>query len=167
MAKITRRGNPINTIGNLPIVGSKAPDFTLVLTDLNDTGLEDFLGQRIIMNIFPSLDTSTCAASVRRFNMEAQNLENTVVLCISMDLPYAHKRFCVAEGLENVISASGFRNPEFGKDYGITVIDGATRGLYSRAVIVIDENASIIYTQQVPEVTEEPDYEEVLLVVSG
>jgi thiol peroxidase len=162
MARITRKGNPINTIGDLPKIGTKAPDFTLVLSDLNDTSLKDYLGQRIILNIFPSLDTSTCAASVRRFNKEAQELENTIVLCISMDLPYAHKRFCVTEGLENVVSASGFRNPEFGKDYGVTVIDGATRGLYSRAVVVIDENANVIYTQQVPEVSQEPDYDDVL-----
>jgi len=162
MAQITLKGNPINTAGDLPAVGIAAPPFTLVKTDLSETGLADFTGKRIILNISPSVDTSVCAASVRRFNIEAANLPDTVVLYISADLPFAHKRFCETEGIENVIPLSVFRSPEFGKDYGVTMLDGPMRGLPSRALVVIDAEGKVIYTEQVPEITQEPDYEAAL-----
>jgi thiol peroxidase len=162
MATITLKGNTIHTIGNLPAKGSIAPDFKLTKTDLTETVLSDYTGKRLVLNIFPSLDTRTCAASVRQFNTMAQNLKNTVVLCISMDLPYAHKRFCTTEGLDNVITASVFRSPEFGKDYGVTITDGTMSGLLSRAVVIIDEHKKVIYTEQVPEISQEPDYDKAL-----
>ncbi len=162
MAEIKIEGNPIHTVGSLPAKGSKAPDFTLVKQDLSEVKLSDYSGKRVVLNIFPSLDTGTCAASVRRFNKEAGGLENTEVLCVSMDLPFAAGRFCVAEGIDGVTTASVFRDPEFGKDYGVTFTDGPVRGLLSRAVVVIDEKGTVIYTQQVPEVTEEPEYAPVL-----
>jgi thiol peroxidase len=162
MATITLKGNTIHTIGNLPAKGSIAPDFKLTKTDLTETVLSDYTGKRVVLNIFPSLDTRTCAASVRQFNARAQNLKNTVVLCISMDLPYAHKRFCTTEGLDNVITASVFRSPEFGKDYGVTITDGTMSGLLSRAVVIIDEHKKVIYTEQVPEISQEPDYDKAL-----
>jgi thiol peroxidase len=159
MAQITLKGNPINTIGNLPEVGSKAPGFSLVKNDLSVGGLEDYKGKKIVLNIFPSLDTGTCAASVRRFNQEASNLENTVVFCISKDLPFAQASFCGAEGLENVHNFSDFRNGEFGKAYGVEIVDGPLAGLESRAVVVIDEEGYVKYTEQVGEIVDEPDYE--------
>jgi len=162
MAKITLKGNEINTIGQLPAVGGKAPDFTLVTSELSTVSLSDFKGSRIVMNIFPSLDTSTCAASVRYFNKAASELKNTKVLCISRDLPFAQKRFCGAEGLENVITLSDFRTGEFGKNYGLKIIDGPMLGLLSRVVIVLDEDGKVMYTQQVPEISSEPDYEDVM-----
>jgi len=162
MSKITLQGNAINSCGELPKVGTQAPDFALVAADLSTKTLADYKGQKVILNIFPSLDTGTCAASVRRFNTEASNLDNTVVLCISKDLPFAQARFCGAEGLENVHTLSGFRNSEFGKDYGTEIIDGPLAGLESRAVVVVDENAKITYNQQVPEIADEPNYGEVL-----
>ncbi|MDH4200918.1 MAG: thiol peroxidase [Spirochaetia bacterium] len=158
MAKITLKGNPINTIGVLPEVGSKAPDFSLTKTDLSDTSLKDFAGKRVVLNIFPSLDTAVCAASVRRFNAEIDKLPNTVVLCASMDLPFAHKRFCVAEGLEKVISVSEMHKAGFGEAYGVKIVDGPLAGLFSRAIVVVDEAGKVIYTEQVPEITQEPDY---------
>lgn len=165
MTKITLKGNPINTVGQLPSTGSKAPDFTLTKSDLSEISLSDFSGKRVVLNIFPSLDTGICAASVRRFNKEVQDLDNTVVICASMDLPFAHSRFCVAEGLENVISASVFRNPEFGQNYGVTLADGPMKGLMSRAVVVIDEEGKVIYNEQVPEIAQEPDYEKAIAVL--
>lgn len=162
MATITLKGNPVHTIGNLPAKGSNAPDFKLTKTDLSETTLADYIGKRIVLNIFPSIDTSTCAMSVRQFNAKAQSLKNTVVLCVSMDLPFAHGRFCGAEGLKDVISASVFRSPEFGKNYGLTITDGPLAGLLSRSVVIIDENKKVIYTEQVPEITIEPDYEKAL-----
>jgi len=165
MSGITLKGNPVNTIGELPQTGSKAPDFRLVARDLSEKTLEDFKGQKLVLNIFPSLDTGTCAASVRRFNAEASELENTVVLCISKDLPFAQSRFCGAEGLENVITLSDFRYGSFGKDYGVEIIDGPMAGLESRAVVVIDENSNVVYTQQVPEIVDEPDYDKALKAV--
>jgi thioredoxin-dependent peroxiredoxin len=162
MATITLKGNTIHTIGNLPAKGSIAPDFKLTKTDLTETVLSDYTGKRLVLNIFPSLDTRTCATSVRQFNARVQNMKNTVVLCISMDLPYAHKRFCTTEGLDNVITASVFRSPEFGKDYGVTITDGTMTGLLSRAVVIIDENKKVIYTEQVPEISQEPDYDKAL-----
>ncbi len=162
MAKITLKGNPVNTIGNLPEVGTMAPAFTLVKDDLSIKSLSDYKGQKVVLNIFPSLDTGTCAASVRRFNTEASTLENTVVLCISKDLPFAQARFCGAEGLEDVHNLSDFRYGQFGKDYGVEIIDGPLAGLESRAVVVLDEEGTVVYTQQVPEIVDEPDYEAAL-----
>ena len=163
MATITLKGNPIHTIGDLPAVGSQAPDFKLTATDLSEKTLADFKGNKLVLNIFPSLDTPTCAASVRRFNQLATDLENTKVLAISKDLPFAHARFCSSEGIENVIDLSGFKcSGSFGKDYGVEIVDGPLAELYSRAVVVIDENGKVIYTQQVPEIVDEPNYEEVL-----
>ena len=162
MAAITLKGNKIHTVGDLPTVGSKAPDFSLVNSDLSDTTLADYKGKRVILNIFPSLDTDVCASSVRRFNLEAGKLDNTVVLCASMDLPFAHKRFCSTEGLDDVITLSGMRNQNFGNEYGVLIADGPLAGLYSRAVVVLDEDGTVIYTEQVPEIVQEPDYEKAL-----
>jgi len=165
MATITLGGNPINTIGNLPIKGVKAPRFRLTRTDLSDITLGELVGKRVVLNIFPSLDTEICASSVRKFNAEVSGLKNTVVVCASRDLPFAHKRFCVAEGLENVISASELRDSHFGKDYGVRIIDGPLSGLDSRAVVVIDEEGTVVYSEQVPEIAQEPNYEEALKVL--
>jgi thiol peroxidase len=162
MAKITLKSKPINTIGNLPETGSQAPDFKLTKTDLSDISIKDHSGKRIILNIFPSLDTEVCANSVRHFNVAAEKLNNTVVLCVSRDLPFAHKRFCTTEGLENVISASEMRDTRFGEDYGVRIIDGPLAGLFARAIVIIDETGKIIYTEQVPEITQEPDYKTAL-----
>jgi len=162
MAKITLKGNAINSIGNLPENGVKAPEFKLVANDLSEKSLADFAGKKIVLNIFPSLDTPTCAASVRRFNAEASKLENTVVLCISKDLPFAQARFCGAEGLEDVFTLSGFRGNDFSLAYGTLIVDGPLAGLESRAVVVVDENGNVVYTQQVPEIVDEPNYDEVL-----
>ena len=162
MAEITVGGNLVHTIGELPAVGSKAPDFTLVKDDLSKTTLTDYKGKKVVMNIFPSLDTGTCAASVRRFNAEASNLDNTVVLCISRDTPFAQKRFCGAEGLDNVITLSDFNTGQFVKDYGLQVIDGVMEGFASRVVIILDEEGTVTYTQQVAEVVDEPNYDEAM-----
>jgi len=158
MAKITFKGNPVQTAGTLPAVGSAAPDFKLTKSDLSDTSLKDYRGKRVVLNIFPSLDTPVCAASVRRFNAEASKLDNTVVLCISRDLPFAQSRFCAAEGLNNVITASEYRNASFGDAYGVRMQDGPLSGLFSRAVVVVSENGKVKYTEQVPEIVHEPDY---------
>jgi len=158
MARITFKGNPVQTAGALPAVGSAAPDFKLTKSDLSDTSLKDYLGKRVVLNIFPSLDTPVCAASVRRFNAEATKLENTVVLCISRDLPFAQGRFCAAEGLNNVITASEYKNSSFSDAYGVRIQDGPLSGLLSRAVAVIDESGKVKYTEQVPEIVQEPDY---------
>lgn len=165
MAKIALHGNPIDTVGSLPVKGSQAPAFTLTAADMSDKSLRDFLGKRIVLNIFPSIDTPTCAMSVRRFNAEAAKLNNTVVLCISADLPFAQKRFCGAEGLNNVITLSTFRHPEFGDAYGVRITDGGLAGLMSRAIVAIDENSLVTYTQQVPEIGQEPDYPAALKAV--
>ncbi len=167
MSTITLKGNPVETLGELPATGSMAPAFTLVGSSLEEVSLSDFEGGNVVLNIFPSLDTAVCAASVRRFNAEASALPDTVVLCISADLPFAHKRFCVAEGLDDVVSLSVFRSPEFGRDYGVTMTTGPLSGLLSRAVVVIDANGRIVYTQQVPDIVEEPDYEGVLDSIRG
>jgi len=166
MAQITLQGNPVQTIGNLPAVGMLAPSFKLVKTDLSEASLQDFAGKNIILNIFPSLDTSVCAASVRRFNKEASESPDTVVLCISADLPFAHKRFCEAEGLNDVIPLSVFRSPEFGRDYGVSFTSGPLSGLLSRAVVIIDKSGTVAYTEQVPEIGQEPDYDAALLTLS-
>lgn len=162
MTQITLKGNTLNTIGSLPAVGSVAKDFKLTATDLSTKTLADFKGQKLVLNIFPSVDTGTCAASVRNFNKEAANLTNTKVLCISRDLPFAQKRFCGAEGIENVVMLSDFNTGSFGKDYGLIMIDGALSGLLSRSIVVIDENGVVKYTEQVAETTEEPNYQAAL-----
>ncbi len=159
MATVTLKGNTINTIGNLPQVGSKAPDFKLTQVDLSDVDLSAFSDQMLLLNIFPSIDTSTCATSVRKFNKEASNLKDTTVLCISKDLPFAQKRFCGAEGIQNVKVLSDFRYGNFGKAYGVEFIDGPFMGLHSRAIVIIDKSGKVIYTEQVTETANEPDYE--------
>lgn len=162
MATITLEGNPVNTVGELPAIGSVAPAFSALKTDLSPCSLSELAGKKVVLNIFPSIDTGVCAASTRYFNKEASALDNTVVLCVSVDLPFALGRFCGAEGLEDVISVSVFRNPEFGKEYGVTIDGGALDALLSRAVVVIDEAGKVIYTEQVPEITTEPNYEAAL-----
>jgi thioredoxin-dependent peroxiredoxin len=162
MAKITLKGNPINTCDTLPAVGSKGAEFKLTKVDLSDISLKDFAGKTVILNIFPSIDTPVCAASVRYFNQEVAKRDNTVVLCISMDLPFAHKRFCGAEGLEDVVSVSEMRSRAFGEFYGVRIIDGPMAGLFARAVVIIDGNGIVTYTQLVPEIVVEPDYDEVI-----
>ena len=159
MASITLGGNLINTCGELPKVGSKAPEFKLVKNDLSMASLADFAGSKVVLNIFPSIDTGTCATSVRTFNAKASALSNTKVLCISRDLPFAQKRFCGAEGLENVINLSDFNTGSFGKTYGLEITDSVLAGLHSRVVIVLDENGVVKYTEQVPEIADEPNYE--------
>ena len=166
MAKITFKGDPITTTGDLPKTGSKAPDFSLTKTDLLEITLKELKGKRVVLNIFPSIDTDVCAATVRRFNEEASKLDNSVVLCVSMDLPFAHARFCGAEGLKDVIPASDFRSCDFGRDYGVRISDSPLRGLLSRAVVIIDETDRVIYTEQVPEITKEPDYKSALAALS-
>ena len=162
MTKITLGGNPINTNGELPKAGTSAPDFELVKNDLSVASLADFKGSKLVLNIFPSIDTGTCATSVRTFNAKASALENTKVLCISRDLPFAQKRFCGAEGLENVVNLSDFKDGSFGKNYGLEMVDGPLAGLSSRVVIVLDENGTVTYAEQVPEIADEPNYEAAL-----
>lgn len=159
MSTVTLKGKPIRTAGKLPVKGDDAPDFVLTKTDLSDVTLKDFSGSILVLNIFPSIDTSVCAASVRRFNVEAAKLHNCKVLCISADLPFAHMRFCDAEGIKNVITLSELRNRDFGDKYGIRIVDGPLAGLLARAVVVIDGRKKIDYTQLVPEITQEPNYE--------
>lgn len=165
MAKITLKGNPVETIGELPQKGSSAPDFNVVKLDLSEATLKDYSGKRLILNIFPSIDTPTCAASVRRFNQEASKVNNTTVLCVSADLPFAVKRFCGAEGIENVETGSIFRSRAFGKDYGVEITTGVLKGLLSRAIVVIDESGKVIHTEQVAELADEPNYESALAVL--
>jgi thioredoxin-dependent peroxiredoxin len=164
MATVKLKGNPFSTVGELPAVGSNASAFTLVREDLSEVSLTDYKGKRVVLNIFPSIDTSTCATSVRTFNQEATQLNNTVVLCVSMDLPFALGRFCGAEGIENVTVASGFRS-SFGSDYGLKILDGPLAGLYSRSVVVLDETGKVIHAQQVAETVDEPDYAAALAVL--
>lgn len=159
MAEITLKGNPIHTVGELPAVGTQAPEFKLKKTDLSEATLADYKGKRVVLNIFPSLDTAVCAMAVRKFNSEAEKLDNTVVLCASLDLPFAHKRFCTTEGLENVVSLTELHDRSFGEDYGVRITDGPMAGLLSRAVVIVDENGKVTYTEQVPEITNEPNYE--------
>lgn len=162
MAQITLGGNPITTGGNLPSVGSKAANFKLVKEDFSDSSMDDYRGQKLILNIFPSIATGVCAASVRRFNAEASKLDNTTVLCISRDLPFAQTSFCASEGLEDVVNLSDMRNDDFGNDYGVAINSGKWLGLLSRAVVVVDENGNVAYTEQVPEIGQEPNYEAAL-----
>lgn len=162
MATITLKGNTIHTVGEIPQVGTKAPDFSLIAGNLSKVSLADYKGSKLILNIFPSLDTGTCAASVRQFNKAASDLDNTKVLCISRDLPFAQGRFCGAEGLENVITLSDFATGQFGKDYNLEITDGPLAHLHSRVVVVIDENGVVKYNQQVPEIVDEPNYDKAL-----
>ena len=162
MATVTLRGTPVETSGDLPIVGAAAPEFTLVLQDLSETTLADYKGKRVILNIFPSIDTPTCQKSVRSFNEKATALNNTVVLCVSPDLPFAQTRFCEAESIVNVTTASNFRSAEFGKHYGLTFISGPLTGLLARAVVVVDVDGTIMYNELVPEIAQEPNYDAVL-----
>jgi len=162
MASITLGGNPVHTSGELPAVGSQLADFKLVQNDLSLASLSNFAGKKLVLNIFPSVDTGTCATSVRTFNASASNLENTTVLCISRDLPFAQKRFCGAEGLENVVNLSDFQTGAFGKANGLEIVDGPLAGLHSRAIIVIDENGKVLHTEQVAEIANEPNYEAAL-----
>lgn len=166
MATITLKGNSISTIGNLPPVGNAAPSFTLTRTDLSSCSLKDFAGKTVVLNIFPSIDTPVCAASVRKFNEVAGSKENTVVLCVSADLPFAHSRFCEVDGLKNVIPCSVFRNPEFGRDYGVAITSGPITGLLSRAIVIIGPDGKVTYTEQVPEIAQEPDYSAALAKLS-
>ncbi|MFO0757078.1 MAG: thiol peroxidase [Byssovorax sp.] len=165
MATITFKGNPITTSGELPKVGQKAPDFSLTRGDLKDVGLGEFAGKKKILNIVPSLDTGICAASARRFNVEAAKLGNVAILTISDDLPFAQKRFCTAEGIEAVVPLSELRNRDFGAAYGVRMTSGPLAGLLSRAVLVLDENDVVVYGEQVPEIAQEPDYEKALAAV--
>ncbi len=158
MAAITFKGNAISTAGNLPAVGSDAPDFNLTTTSLQQVSLATYAGKQVVLNIFPSVDTGICAASVRHFNQDAADNENVTVVNVSYDLPFAHKRFCGAEGIENVTSTSAFRDPEFAANYGVLMLDGPLAGLLSRAIVVIDGGGKVTYTEQVPEIVQEPDY---------
>ncbi|MBQ0147785.1 MAG: thiol peroxidase [Flavobacteriaceae bacterium] len=167
MATITFKGNPIQTNGNLPAIETKAPDFNLIATDLSEKTLKDYAGKNIVLNIFPSVDTGVCAESVRKFNTELSSVENTVVLCISKDLPFAFSRFCAAEGLENVISLSAFKDATFDDAYGVKMTEGPLAGLLSRAVVVIDTEGNVVYTEQVPEIAQEPSYETALAAIKG
>jgi len=167
METIYFKGTPCHTCGSLPYVGDKAPCYNLITKDLKDISCEDYVGKKVVINIFPSLDTPVCAASVRRFNKAASELENTVVLCVSMDLPFAAKRFCTTEGLENVVTGSAFRSPLFGQKYGVMIVDGPFAGLLARAVVVLDEKRNVIYRQMVEEITNEPDYEAALAALKS
>ena len=162
MKEIKLKGNPIHISGNLPANDSSAPDFVLTKTDMSDVSLKDFKGKKVVLNVFPSVDTPVCAMSVRKFNEEASKLGNTVVLCISEDLPFAQARFCGTEGIKNVVLLSDMRKRDFGKKYGIEIVDGPIAGLLARSVIILDENGKVKYTQLVPEIAQEPDYEAVL-----
>lgn len=162
MAQVTLKGNPIETIGNLPAVGTMAPAFELVQKDLSGLTLDSLKGKRVVLNIFPSVDTGTCATSVRKFNEQAAGLSNTQVVCVSMDLPFALGRFCSAEGIERVATASAFRSPEFGDKYGVRFTTGPLRGLLSRSIVVINEDGKVVHTEQVAETVNEPNYEAAL-----
>jgi thiol peroxidase len=162
MANITLKGNSIHTLGELPAVGSKAPDFKLTGTDLSTKSLSDYSGKKVVLNIFPSVDTGVCAQSVRTFNEQASGLDNTTVLCISKDLPFALNRFCAAEGLENVVSLSEFKDDNFSQAYQVKITDGPLDGLMSRAVVVVNEEGNVVYTEQVPEIGQEPNYDAAL-----
>ena len=166
MANVTLKGQPVTTSGELPKVGEKIKNFTLVKEDLSTASLSDFAGSKLVLNIFPSIDTNTCAASVRRFNSMASKMKNTRVLCIARDLPFAMKRFCGAEGLTDVITLSDFATGQFGKDYGLEITSGPLKHLHSRAIIVTDENGVVKYTEQVGEIVNEPNYDNALEALS-
>ena len=158
MATTALEGTPVHTVGDLPAIGDQAPAYTLVGNDMGEVNSSEFADSRVVLNIFPSVDTGVCAASVRRFNELASGLENTTVVCVSNDLPFAQARFCGAEGIENVVTASGFRSA-FGKEYGVTMVDGPLAGLLARAVVVLDANGTVVYEELVKEITTEPDYD--------
>lgn len=166
MSSVTLRGNPVSIGGTFPATGNKAPAFNLVAQDLSDVSLASYAGKRKILNIFPSVDTPTCATSVRTFNSKASNLPNTVVLCISADLPFAQARFCAAEGLENVINLSTLRGAEFIRNYGVAIEEGPMAGLAARAVVVLDENDQVLHSELVSEIADEPNYDKALAVLS-
>jgi thiol peroxidase len=165
MAKITLKGNPVNISGSLPSEGTTAPGFTLVKSDLSEMSLSEISGKRVVLNIFPSLETSVCATAMRKFNEQAASLNNTVVLAISKDLPLAAGRFCSTEGIDNVVTLSAFRDTDFGSSYGVDILDGPFKGLFARSVVVIDESGKVVYNQLVPEIADEPDYEAALAVL--
>lgn len=165
MAQITLGGNPVNTAGNLPAKGDKASDFTLISNEFKEVKLSDFSGKKVVLNIFPSIDTSVCATSVRKFNETAAKKENTVVLNISKDLPFAHRRFCAAEGLEGVYALSEYKDNNFSDNYEVKMTDGGMAGLMSRAVIVVDPSGKVAHSEQVPEIGQEPNYEAALAVL--
>ena len=162
MASTKLSGNPVSLAGNFPVKGATAPDFTAVAQDLSEISLENFKGKRKVLNIFPSIDTDVCATSVRKFNEKAAGLKNTQVICLSYDLPFAHKRFCGAEGIENVVSASLFRDNAFAENAGVLITDGPLKGLTARAVLVLDENNQVVHAQLVDDITHEPDYDSAL-----
>lgn len=162
MATITLKGNTIHTNGELPAVGSKSPNFELVANDLSTVSLDNYKGSRLVLNIFPSIDTGICAMSVHAFNKEVAEMDNTKILCISRDLPFAQARFCGAEGIEDAITLSDFADGSFGNDFGVTITDGPMKALHSRAVVVLDENHQIVHTEQIPEIVQEPDYKKAL-----
>ncbi|GAB6012489.1 thiol peroxidase [Viscerimonas tarda] len=162
MASITFKSSRVNTSGDLPAIGSSAPAFTFVKSDLSEITLSELKGKYVVLNIFPSIDTGVCATSVRRFNKEAAGLANTLVLAVSADLPFASGRFCTTEGIENVLPASVFRNPGFSADYGVLMLDGPLKGLLARSVVIIDPQGKISYTELVPEITQEPDYQKAI-----
>ena len=166
MATITLGGNEVHTLGNLPEIGTMAPDVELVDSDLGRVNLSDFRGQKVLMNIFPSVNTGVCSAAVRTFNEKSATLPNTKVLCISKDLPFAQKEFCAAEGIENVVMLSDYRDGRFGKAYELTMTDGGFEALLSRCVIILDETGKVTYTEQVPEIGQEPDYKAALQALS-
>jgi len=161
MAEVTLGGNPVHTVGELPEIGTKAPDFTVTAGNLAEITRDELAGKKVVLNIFPSVDTPTCAASVRHFNESAASLDNTVVLCVSADLPFAQSRFCGAEGLSNVQTGSTFRS-NFGQQYGVTLADGRLSGLLARAVVVLDETGTVVHTELVPEIANEPNYDSAL-----
>ncbi len=161
MAQVTLGGNPVNTVGELPAVGSAAPSYTLAGADLSDVTPDSFGGKKVVLNIFPSIDTPTCAASVRAFNAAVADRDDAVVVCVSKDLPFAQARFCGSEGLSNVVTASAFRS-DFGTDFGVTLADGKLSGLFARAVVVVDESGNVVHTELVPEIAKEPDYDAAL-----
>ena len=165
MAHITLGNDPVTTAGDLPKVGSKAPDFKVTKTDLTDTTLSDFLGKNIVLNIFPSIATSVCSASVRKFNELAAGRDNTVVISVSRDLPFAHKNFCEAEGIKNVIPTSEYKNNGFSDNYHVKMLNGKFEGLLSRCIVVIDPKGTVVYTEQVPTIGQEPDYEKALAAI--
>lgn len=167
MARITFKGDNVNTCGELPAIGSTAPDFLLTRTDLSDVGLDDFADVDLVINVFPSIDTPVCAASVRRFNTAVAQREKCKVLCVSRDLPFAHSRFCAAEGIENVVPVSELRNRDFGDDYGLSIVDGPLAGLLARAVIIVDATGKVVYGELVPEISHEPDYEGALAALDA
>lgn len=167
METVFFKGTPCHTYGSMPCAGEKAPCFTLVDPDMKELRCSDYRGKRVVLNIFPSLDTPVCAASVRRFNELAASLDNTSVLCVSMDLPFAAKRFCTIEGIEGVTAASAFRSPMFCEKYGLEIVDGPLAGLLARAVIILDEDRNVIYSQLVEEITDEPDYDAAVSVLKG